>query len=70
MYCRFSVVWLAVMMLFPLSLVLLRFSRPRLPRLSRCSLSGVIGAILVAAAVFAGNIAIDPTIAGCVLYFV
>ncbi|KAF9238909.1 amino acid permease-domain-containing protein [Melanogaster broomeanus] len=66
----FSVVWLAVMSLFPLSLVLLRFSRPRLPRLSRCSFSSVISAVAVAAAVFAGNIAIDPTIAGWfALYF-
>lgn len=61
---RFSVAWLAVMSLFPVSLVLLRFSRPRLQRLSRCSLFSVIGAVLVAATVFAGNIAIDPTIAG------
>ncbi|KIJ64677.1 hypothetical protein HYDPIDRAFT_111242 [Hydnomerulius pinastri MD-312] len=66
----FSVVWLAVMTLFPLSLVLLRFSRPRLPRVSKCPLSVVISAVVVAAAVFAGNIAIDPTIAGWfALYF-
>ncbi|KAF8843445.1 hypothetical protein BDN67DRAFT_945384 [Paxillus ammoniavirescens] len=66
----FSVVWLAVMSLFPLSLALLRFSRPRLPRLSKCSFSSVIGAVAVAAAVFGGNIAVDPTIAGWfALYF-
>ncbi|KAH0831219.1 amino acid permease-domain-containing protein [Lanmaoa asiatica] len=66
----FSLVWLAVMALFPVSLVLLRFSRPRLPRLSRCSLSSVIGAVLVAVTVFVGNIAIDPSIAGWfALYF-
>ncbi|KIK96888.1 hypothetical protein PAXRUDRAFT_768751 [Paxillus rubicundulus Ve08.2h10] len=66
----FSVVWLAVMTLFPLSLALLRFSRPRLPRLSKCSSSSVIGAVVVAAVVFGGNIVIDPTIAGWfALYF-
>ncbi|KAG8216086.1 amino acid permease-domain-containing protein [Butyriboletus roseoflavus] len=66
----FSVVWLAVMTLFPLSLVLLRFSRPRLPRLSRCSFINVLGAVLVAIAIFAGNIAIDLTIGGWfALYF-
>ena len=62
--------WLAVMTLFPLSLVLLRFSRPRLPRASRCSLSCVVGAMLVVITISAGNIAIDPTIAGCVLHIV
>ncbi|KAF8128644.1 amino acid permease-domain-containing protein [Boletus edulis] len=66
----FSVAWLSVMTLFPLSLILLRFSRPRLPRPSRCSLSCVVGTCLVAGAVFAGSIAIDPTIAGWfALYF-
>ena len=62
--CRWSVAWLAVMALFPLSLVLLRFSRPRLPRLSRCSWFDVVDSVVVVIAVFAGNIAIDPTIFG------
>ncbi|KAF8558693.1 hypothetical protein OG21DRAFT_1481374 [Imleria badia] len=66
----YSVVWLAVMTLFPLSLVLLRFSRPHLPRASRCSLFCVVGTVLVAVTVSVGNIAIDPTIAGWfALYF-
>ncbi|KAH7915894.1 amino acid permease-domain-containing protein [Hygrophoropsis aurantiaca] len=60
----FSVVWLAVMMLFPLSLVLLRFSRPRLPRSPHTSMSIVFASIVVAVTVIGGNIAIDPTIAG------
>ncbi|KAI6165303.1 amino acid permease-domain-containing protein [Pisolithus thermaeus] len=60
----FSVAWLAVMMLFPISLVLLRFSRPRLPRVSRCSFTVIIGATMVAAVVLAGNIGINPVIAG------
>lgn len=66
----FSVAWLAVMMLFPVSLVLLRFSRPRLPRVSRCSFTVIIGATLVSAVVLAGNVGINPVIAGWfALYF-
>lgn len=60
----FAMVWLAVMALFPVSLLLLRFSRPRLPRASQCSLFVVAGAISVTVTVAAGNVAIDPTIAG------
>lgn len=60
----FTMVWLAVMALFPISLILLRFSRPRLPRASQCSLFFVAGAIGVTITVAAGNVAIDPTIAG------
>lgn len=60
----FSAAWLAVMMLFPISLVLLRFSRPRLPRVSRCSFTVIIGATVVSAVVLAGNIGINPVIAG------
>ncbi|KAI6015111.1 amino acid permease-domain-containing protein [Pisolithus orientalis] len=66
----FSVTWLAVMMLFPISLILLRFSRPRLPRASQCSLTVIIGAIVVSTVVLAGNIGINPAIAGWFsLYF-
>ncbi|KAG2058114.1 hypothetical protein BDR06DRAFT_1018740 [Suillus hirtellus] len=60
----FAMVWLAVMALFPVSLLLLRFSRPRLPRASQCSLFVVAGAISVTVTVAVGNVAIDPTIAG------
>ncbi|KAG2134799.1 amino acid permease-domain-containing protein [Suillus clintonianus] len=60
----FTMVWLAVMALFPISLILLRFSRPRLPRASQCSLFVVAGAIGVTVTVVGGNVAIDPTIAG------
>ncbi|KAG1719182.1 amino acid permease-domain-containing protein, partial [Suillus lakei] len=60
----FTMVWLAVMALFPISLILLRFSRPRLPRASQCSLFAVAGALGVSVTVAAGNVAIDPTIAG------
>ncbi|KAG1757388.1 amino acid permease-domain-containing protein [Suillus lakei] len=60
----FTMVWLAVMGLFPISLIFLRFSRPRLPRTSQCSLFAVAGALGVSVTVAAGNVAIDPTIAG------
>lgn len=60
----FTMVWLAVMALFPISLILLRFSRPRLPRASQCSLFVVAGAIGVTVTIAAGNVAIDPIIAG------
>ncbi|KAG1859294.1 amino acid permease-domain-containing protein [Suillus subluteus] len=60
----FTMVWLAVMALFPISLILLRFSRPRLPRASQCSLIVVVGAISVTVTIAAGNVAIDPIIAG------
>ncbi|KAI6002150.1 amino acid permease-domain-containing protein [Pisolithus albus] len=66
----FSVAWLAVMMLFPVSLVLLRFSRPRLPRVSRCSFTAIIGATLVSAVVLSGSVGINPVIVGWfALYF-
>ncbi|KAG1737589.1 amino acid permease-domain-containing protein [Suillus paluster] len=66
----FTMVWLSVMALFPVSLILLRFSRPRLPRGSQCSLLIVAGAVGVTITVAGGNIAIDPTIAGWfALYF-
>lgn len=55
------------MSLFPLSLLFLKFNRGRLARDSRTSLSVIIGALAVAAVVFAGNIAVDPTTAGSVL---
>ncbi|KAI6026044.1 amino acid permease-domain-containing protein [Pisolithus marmoratus] len=66
----FSVAWLAVMMLFPVSLFLLRFSRPRLPRVSQCSLTIITGAVVVSVVVLAGNVSINPAIAGWFsLYF-
>ncbi|KII92394.1 hypothetical protein PLICRDRAFT_172492 [Plicaturopsis crispa FD-325 SS-3] len=60
----FSLVWLTVMTLFPLSLLLLKFNRGRLAREHRASLLVVIFALAICAAVFAGNIAVDPTTAG------
>lgn len=60
----FTLVWLCVMTLFPLSLLLLKFNRGRLPRTSRTPLRIIVCAFGVALAIIGGNIAIDPTTAG------
>lgn len=60
----FSLVWLAVMTLFPLSALLLKFNRGRLPRTPRTPLALVLLTLAAAATVIGGNIAIDPTIVG------
>ncbi|KAF7354346.1 Aaap amino acid permease [Mycena venus] len=60
----FSLVWLTVMGLFPIALLLLRFNRGRLPRNKKTPLSVIIASLVVTAAVFAGNVAIDPTTVG------
>jgi hypothetical protein len=65
--CRFSLVWLTVMMLFPLSVLLLKFNRGRLPRTPETPLSLVFSTFAVAAAAFAGNIAVDPDTVGYVI---
>jgi len=57
-------VWLAVMAIFPMSLILLCFSRPRLPRGSQCSLLHAAGAIIITVTVTGGNIAINPAVTG------
>ncbi|PBK76124.1 AAAP amino acid permease [Armillaria solidipes] len=56
----FSLVWLSVMALFPISLLLLKFNRGRLPRTPKTPVSVVILTLAVVPTVFAGNIAIDP----------
>lgn len=66
----FSLVWLTVMSLFPISLLLLKFNRGRLPRTSRTSLLIVVAALLVAPVILAGNIAFNPKTAGCVHSFI
>ncbi|KAJ7838865.1 amino acid permease-domain-containing protein [Mycena olivaceomarginata] len=63
----FSLVWLTVMAIFPIALLMLRFNRGRLPRNTRTPLSVIIASLAVTAAVFAGNVAIDPTTVG---YFI
>ncbi|RDB17279.1 hypothetical protein Hypma_001728 [Hypsizygus marmoreus] len=60
----FSLVWLTVMSLFPISLLLLKFNRGRLPRDSRTPLLVIILALCVSVVVFAGNIAVNPATAG------
>ncbi|TFK19141.1 amino acid permease [Coprinopsis marcescibilis] len=60
----FSLVWLTVMTLFPLSLLLLRFNRGRLHRTSRTRLSVVVLSLLVVCpVVLGGNVAINPATA-------
>jgi hypothetical protein len=66
---RFCLVWLTVMMLFPLSLLLLKFNRGRLPRTPNTPLRVIFSAFAVAIAVFAGNIAVNPKTAAYVLFF-
>ncbi|TRM67071.1 amino acid permease-domain-containing protein [Schizophyllum amplum] len=67
----FSLVWLTVMTLFPLALITLQFNRGRLQRTSRTPFSVIVACLAVAAAVFAGNVAIDQTTVGYfALYFV
>jgi len=48
------------MMLFPLSLLLLKYNRGRLPRLPRTPLLVIFGTITVALVIFVGNITLDP----------
>ncbi|THH31703.1 hypothetical protein EUX98_g2455 [Antrodiella citrinella] len=60
----FSFVWLIVMTLFPLSVLLLKFNRGRLPRDRRVPISVVFLTFGVVFTAIGGNIAIDPTIVG------
>ncbi|KIM82858.1 hypothetical protein PILCRDRAFT_820149 [Piloderma croceum F 1598] len=60
----YTLVWLCVMTLFPLSLLLLKFNRGRLPRPRRTSLWVIFGAFAIALIIICGNIAIAPMTAG------
>ncbi|CAL1697826.1 unnamed protein product [Somion occarium] len=60
----FSLIWLAVMTLFPIAVLLLKFNRGRLPRQPRTSLTIVFSTLIIAFVIIGGNIAIDPTIVG------
>ncbi|KAG5729852.1 hypothetical protein E4T56_gene13717 [Termitomyces sp. T112] len=60
----FSLVWLTVMSLFPLTLLLLKFNRGRIARTSHTPLAVIVVAVLVSITVFAGNIAVNPATAG------
>ena len=58
----FSLVWLTVMSLFPISLLLLKFNRERLPRARKTSFFILMVTLILAPVVFAGNIAVHPRI--------
>ncbi|KAF8957524.1 AAAP amino acid permease [Flammula alnicola] len=60
----FSLVWLTVMSLFPISLLLLKFNRGRLRRQTSTKLITVVAALVVAPVIFAGNVAFKPQTAG------
>ncbi|KAJ7613541.1 AAAP amino acid permease [Roridomyces roridus] len=60
----FSLVWLTVMVLFPVTLLQLRFNRGRLPRDTRTPLSTILLSLVVSAVVFAGNVVIEPSTVG------
>ncbi|KAF7986066.1 hypothetical protein HWV62_41454 [Athelia sp. TMB] len=60
----FTLAWLFVIMLFPISLLLLKFNRGRLPRMPQTSLRLVLSAVATGVAIIAGSIAIDPRTAG------
>ncbi|EIW79641.1 AAAP amino acid permease [Coniophora puteana RWD-64-598 SS2] len=60
----FSVVWLAVMALFPISLILLKFNRPRLPREPDTSIWHIFFSLSLAIAIIVGNILIKPVVIG------
>ncbi|TDL27804.1 hypothetical protein BD410DRAFT_893978 [Rickenella mellea] len=60
----FTLTWLSVMALFPVSVLLLKFNRWRLPRTNRASLGVVVAALILSCVVFAGNVALDPTTVG------
>lgn len=61
----FTLVWLFVMALFPLSLLLLKFNRGRLPRRGpQTSLRVIFCAFVIAFVIMGGNVAMDPTTAG------
>ncbi|KAF9453356.1 AAAP amino acid permease [Macrolepiota fuliginosa MF-IS2] len=56
----FSLVWLTVMTLFPLSLLLLKFNRGRLRRDRRTPLFTILFAFIIVSIAIAGNIAVNP----------
>ncbi|KAH6906793.1 amino acid permease [Coprinopsis sp. MPI-PUGE-AT-0042] len=61
----FSLVWLVVMTLFPLSLLILRFNRGRLPRTYHAPLPVIfVSLFAVCPVVLGGNIALNPRTAG------
>ncbi|KAJ3506729.1 hypothetical protein NLJ89_g6709 [Agrocybe chaxingu] len=67
----FSLVWLTVMALFPVSLLLLKFNRGRLPRGRKTRLVVLGLALATVPVVWAGNVAYEPRTAGYfAIYFI
>ncbi|KAF9531070.1 AAAP amino acid permease [Crepidotus variabilis] len=61
----FSLVWLTVMGLFPISLLLLKFNRGRLRREGKkTSLATILLALFLVPVIFAGNVAYQPVTVG------
>ena len=67
----FSLVWLFVMSLFPVTLLILKFSRGRLRRDERATFGVIIVTIIVVILVAVGNIVATPRTAGYfTIYFI
>ncbi|KAG6902736.1 hypothetical protein C0995_012400 [Termitomyces sp. Mi166 len=66
---RFSLVWLTVMSLFPLTLLLLKFNRGRISRDPNTHLLIIFSSIIISIFVFVGNIAVNPTTASTAAIF-
>ena len=64
MTLSFAMTWLSVMTLFPVSLLLLKFNRGRLPRMRCAPLPLVLTTLLLAIVAIAGNVALDPSTIG------
>ncbi|KAG8821976.1 hypothetical protein FRC18_011138 [Serendipita sp. 400] len=60
----FSVTVLSVLLLYPLSNILLKFNRDRLPRKFRASLSVTLLALVATVTVLAGNLVLSPVAIG------
>ncbi|TFK75584.1 hypothetical protein BDN72DRAFT_757165 [Pluteus cervinus] len=60
----FSLVWLTVMILFPISLLLLKYNRGRLQGPKPIPIGIIFAALCIGACVFIGNIVIAPSTAG------
>ncbi|KAK4054986.1 hypothetical protein OIO90_003327 [Microbotryomycetes sp. JL221] len=58
----FAIVFLSIMLLFPVTCVLLSYNRPRLPRLSRTSLSLNFVVLALSLTLILGNIVVSPII--------
>jgi hypothetical protein len=69
-YHSFAIVFFSTMLLFPISLLLLSFSRPSLPRAPRTSLSLSLFVLALCLTLIIGNIVMNPIIAGYLAVYV